>query len=152
MWHLGRTVSVRPGFYPTIEDADGSSLPCGGCGARRGRLDPDAPRRPGLTGLSVAGLAVVANQGLRGVAIGGVHVEGRWIEGLAVSPIRTRTWDLTGMSVAGYNRIKGEQHGITIGLYNYARSLHGVQLGIINNARNNRGLFRVLPLVNIHMD
>ncbi len=105
-----------------------------------------------MTGLSVAGLAVVSNEGLRGVAIGGVHVEGRWIEGLAISPIRTRTWDLTGVSVAGYNRIKGEQHGLTIGLYNYASGLHGVQLGIINNARNNRGLFRVLPFINVHMD
>jgi hypothetical protein len=30
--------------------------------------------------------------------------------------------------------------------------LHGVQLGLINNARNNRGLLRVLPLVNVHLD
>jgi hypothetical protein len=29
--------------------------------------------------------------------------------------------------------------------------LHGVQLGLLNNARNNRGLLRVLPLVNVHL-
>ncbi|HSD31465.1 MAG TPA: hypothetical protein VLB49_06115 [Gemmatimonadales bacterium] len=105
-----------------------------------------------MTGLAVAGLAVVGGQGLRGVAIGGVHVEGRWIEGLAISPIRTRTWDMTGVSIAGYNRIKGGQRGLTIGIYNYAKQLHGVQLGLINNARNNRGILRVLPLINVHLD
>jgi hypothetical protein len=78
-------------------------------------------------------------------------VEGSSIRGLAISPIRTRTWDLRGVSVAGYNRIKGEQHGLTVGIYNYAKRLHGVQLGLINNARNNRGLLRVLPLVNVHL-
>jgi hypothetical protein len=99
----------------------------------------------------LGGLAVVGSQELRGVAIGGVHVEGSSIRGLAISPIRTRTWDLRGVSVAGYNRIKGDQFGLAIGLYNYAKRLHGVQLGLINNARNNRGLLRVLPLVNVHL-
>jgi hypothetical protein len=96
-------------------------------------------------------LAVVGNEGLVGVGIGGLHVEGRWIHGLAVSPIRTRTWELRGVSIAGYNRMQGDQFGLTIGLYNYAKRLHGVQLGLINNARNNRGLLRVLPLVNVHL-
>lgn len=104
-----------------------------------------------LTGLGVAGLAVVGGGGIEGVAIGGVHVEGPWITGLAVSPIRTRTWNLHGVSIAGYNRIKGDQFGLSIGLYNYARRLHGVQLGLINNARNNHGLLRVLPFVNVHL-
>jgi hypothetical protein len=85
-------------------------------------------------------------------AIGGVHVEGGGIRGLAVSPIRIRTWELRGVSIAGYNRIKGDQFGLAIGLYNYAKRLRGVQLGLINNARNNRGLLRVLPLVNVHLD
>jgi len=48
--------------------------------------------------------------------------------------------------------MKGDQFGLAIGVYNYAKRLHGVQLGLINNARNNRGLFRVLPLVNVHLD
>jgi hypothetical protein len=81
-----------------------------------------------------------------------VHVEAPLIEGLAVSAIRTRTWDMRGVSIAGYNRMKGDQFGLAIGVYNYAKRLHGVQLGLINNARNNRGLLRVLPLVNMHLD
>ena len=78
-------------------------------------------------------------------------MEGASINGVVISPVRTRTWDLHGPSVAGYNRIKGDQFGLTIGLYNYARRLHGVQFGLINNARNNRGLLRILPLVNVHL-
>jgi hypothetical protein len=104
-----------------------------------------------MTGLAVGGLAVVGDEGLVGVAVGGLHVEGRWIHGLAISPIRTRTWEMRGVSIAGYNRMKGDQFGLAIGLYNYAKRLHGVQLGLINNARNNKGLLRVLPIINVHL-
>src|SRR5262249_7902315 len=105
-----------------------------------------------MIGLAIGGLAVVGNDGITGVGIGGAHVEGRWIHGLAISPIRTRTWEMRGVSIAGYNRMKGDQFGLAIGVYNYAKRLHGVQLGLINNARNNKGLLRVLPLVNIHLN
>lgn len=39
-----------------------------------------------------------------------------------------------------------------VGLVNNAHALHGVQLGLVNIARNNRGLARVLPVVNVHLD
>lgn len=105
-----------------------------------------------ISGLAVGGLAVVGSDGLVGVGIGGAHGVAQWIHGLAISPIRTRTWEMRGVSIAGYNRMKSDQFGLAIGVYNYARRLHGVQLGLINNARNNRGWRRVLPLFNVHLD
>ena len=33
---------------------------------------------------------------------------------------------------------------------NIAHRLNGVQVGLVNYAGNNRGLFRCLPLVNVH--
>ena len=55
------------------------------------------------------------------------------------------------MSVSAYNRVRGVQTGISIGLLNYARELHGFQVGLINIARNNASPFRVLPLLNAHL-
>jgi len=105
-----------------------------------------------LVGVGASVGAVVADPGVRGFALAGYHVEGaHWIRGFAGSVIWNRAVDLTGVAVGGYNCINGEQHGLTIGLYNYARSLHGVQLGLLNNARNNKGIWRVLPLLNVHL-
>jgi hypothetical protein len=52
--------------------------------------------------------------------------------------------------VGAYNRVRGRQTGLTIGIVNYARELHGFQLGLINIAGNNRGLAKILPIVNAH--
>jgi hypothetical protein len=57
-----------------------------------------------------------------------------------------------GISISAFNRIRGEQHGLAIGLVNYARELHGLQLGLVNIAANNPGWTRVLPLANAHFD
>jgi hypothetical protein len=43
------------------------------------------------------------------------------------------------------------QHGLTIGIFNYARELHGVQIGVLNYAGNNRGIFRMTPIFNAHL-
>lgn len=59
---------------------------------------------------------------------------------------------LSGVSISAYNRVIAVQRGLTIGLLNYARELHGFQVGVVNVAGNNRGLARVLPLVNFHPD
>jgi hypothetical protein len=50
--------------------------------------------------------------------------------------------------LAGFNNISGDQHGLTIGLVNYARELHGVQVGLINIS-DNGGSRRVLPLLSV---
>ncbi len=59
---------------------------------------------------------------------------------------------LTGVSVSAFNRVLGEQHGLAIGIFNYASSLHGVQIGVLNWAGNNPPAARLLPVVNAHFD
>lgn len=53
--------------------------------------------------------------------------------------------EFTGLSVSSFNQIKGAQHGLAIGIMNFAEELHRVQLGLINIARNNPSGARVLP-------
>jgi hypothetical protein len=103
------------------------------------------------------GAAVLAHR-ITGVAAGGVV--GLWrmgppeqdedrLHGIAAA-ILTETTDLTGFSVAAWNQVRGVQRGVTIGLSNQAAELHGIQIGILNTAGNNRGMFRMLPIVNAH--
>jgi hypothetical protein len=89
-----------------------------------------------LTGLGLAGLAVVADEGVRGMAVAGYSVDTRSIAGLSVSP---------------YNRVRGPQRGLAIGLYNSAYELHGIQIGVINRAKNNNAPFKILPILNVHL-
>jgi hypothetical protein len=56
---------------------------------------------------------------------------------------------LQGVGVSAFNRVLGEQRGLTIGLLNIANELHGLQVGVINIARNKES-FSVLPLLNYH--
>ena len=89
-----------------------------------------------FTGLGVGGLAVVANDELRGVAVAGYSVD---------------THRLTGLSISAYNRVRGPQRGLTIGLYNSADALHGIQIGVVNRAKNNKAPFKILPVLNVHL-
>jgi hypothetical protein len=59
---------------------------------------------------------------------------------------------LRGLAVGSFNQLKGTQHGLAIGIVNYAEELHGVQVGLLNIARNNSSGTRVLPIVNVHRD
>ncbi len=74
------------------------------------------------------------------------------MRGLVIPVAWLRAQDLRGVSPGAYNRIVGTQRGLTIGLLNYARALHGVQLGVLNIAGSHRGLARVLPVLNLHLD
>jgi len=62
------------------------------------------------------------------------------------------TWlnTLTGFAASVFNQVKGTQHGLTLGIFNFAHELHGVQVGILNYAGNNTGIAKLLPLVNAH--
>jgi hypothetical protein len=119
-------------------------------------------------GLAIAGVGVVANQGIHGYALGGAgviakggtitggavtlyKVEARAIHGFSVAGLYLKTWDLTGLGIGAYNRVRRTQVGLTIGLLNVARELHGVQLGLINIAKNNKAPFRVLPILNLNL-
>jgi hypothetical protein len=53
-----------------------------------------------------------------------------------------------GGAIAPVSNIRGAQHGLTIGLWNYARELHGAQVGLINIS-DNAGKRRVLPLISV---
>ena len=53
-----------------------------------------------------------------------------------------------GGALSAVNNVRGEQHGLTIGLFNYARELHGAQFGLINIS-DNGGNRRVLPIISV---
>lgn len=104
-----------------------------------------------ITGLTIAGLAAGAPI-VRGVLIAGAAAGGSNVTGAMIAPlyVRIANGQFTGGSISAVNDVRGELHGITIGIFNYARSLHGVQLGLLNMAGNNHGLARILPLLNFH--
>src|SRR5690606_15687214 len=92
--------------------------------------------------------AVESSDRIRGLAFGGYRVRARGIEGLSLSVAMTRTDDLTGGAVGAYNKVRGGQRGISIGIFNTAEELRGVQIGLLNHAANNPPPFRWLPLIN----
>lgn len=120
-----------------------------------------------LGGVNVGGLAVVGIESIYGlsVTLGQINSEDE-IWGLSVSGYKTETFNFTGanftiawteiqelngFSFAAYNRIYGEQNGLTIGIVNYAKNLSGIQIGLINIAGNNEGIFKILPFVNANL-
>lgn len=103
-----------------------------------------------LRGLSVGGIGVGAPR-IRGVVIGGIGSGGNDVHAIALSGAYFKVGDngrFDGGSLAAVNRIDGAQHGLTIGLFNYAAELHGAQLGLIN-VSDNGGNRRILPLLSI---
>jgi len=121
-----------------------------------------------LRGLSLAGVAVGAGGSIEGVAIAalvgaprirgavaGLAAGGRDVAGLVVAPAYFDVMPdgrMTGVSVSAFNRIRGEQLGLAIGILNYTSSLHGVQIGLVNWAGNNPSGLKLLPIVNAHLD
>jgi len=119
----------------------------------------------GMTGLQVAGVGIGSGGRLKGISIAGVGVGapriegfvaaaaagGREVTGVVLAPVFFRIEDdgeLHGAALSAYNRIRGTQRGVTIGIVNYARRLDGVQFGLVNIVRENPDGRRVLPLVN----
>jgi hypothetical protein len=103
------------------------------------------------TGITIGGLAAGAPI-VHGILVAGLATGGVNVTGAMIAPLYTRiaNGQLTGGSIGAVNDVRGELHGITIGIFNYARTLHGVQLGLLNIAGNNHGLARILPLLNVH--
>ncbi len=119
-----------------------------------------------ITGVVIGGIGAGFGGTLRGLGIGGVGVGGQRIRGIAIGGIGVGGEDLKGgfatlgvlkvenngrfqgIGVAGFSQIKGEHHGLTISVVNYARDLRGVQIGLINIAKSNSKATRVLPLFN----
>jgi hypothetical protein len=123
-----------------------------------------------ITGVTIGGFGAGAGGTLRGLAIGGfgagaptvralvlslIAAGGHDVEGGILAPVYFKVTDdrgapgrMKGVSVSAYNRIKGDQFGLSIGLLNYAWELHGWQIGVLNYARNNPKGLRLLPLFN----
>lgn len=103
-----------------------------------------------IKGLSIGGVGVGAPS-LKGVAIAGIGAGGENVHAIVLTPgyfkvdARGR---FDGGALASVNNVKGAQHGLTIGLFNYARELHGAQLGIIN-VSDNDGHRRILPIASV---
>jgi hypothetical protein len=139
---------------------DFTGIGCGLLGAGAGH---DA------TGVLIGGLGVGAGGTLRGVAVGGLGagapevrgvlagllgVGGRHITGatLALGMVKVvEEGSLTGLSLSAVNWIEGSQHGLSIGLVNYARRLQGVQIGLVNVVSDSKGWSRILPLINCRL-
>lgn len=121
-----------------------------------------------LKGVAVSGIGAGAGESLKGIAIAGVAAGAPRVVGAIISPVAgardargvfiapayfriTDGGSFTGFSASAFNHIKGSQHGLAIGIFNYARSLHGLQIGVLNYAGNNRKGLRLLPIFNAHL-
>jgi len=100
-------------------------------------------------GIGIGGLGVGADT-LHGIVFAGLGCGADEMRGLAVGGLCVRAGELSGAGVSAYTRVRGTQHGITIGLVNIAHALHGVQLGVVNYAGNNPAPFKVLPVINVN--
>jgi hypothetical protein len=106
-----------------------------------------------LQGITIAGL-VAGSHSVGGLAIAPV-IRGMKVKGIIIAPawltIGKRNSEdgvFTGLGVSAFNRIKGEQKGVTIGVVNYAKKIHGVQFGLLNIVKENPKGLRVLPFFN----
>jgi hypothetical protein len=71
---------------------------------------------------------------------------------IAPAYFRIERGTFTGVSASAFNHIKGRQHGLTIGVFNYAHHLDGLQLGVLNYVRANPAPFKLLPVINVGRD
>jgi hypothetical protein len=119
-----------------------------------------------VTGLMIGGVGVGSGGMIHGLAIGGAGVGAPRIKGLAIGGLGVGGVDVKAIVLtAGYfkidehgrfdgtalgsvNNVQGAQHGLTIGLFNYAHELRGAQIGLIN-VSDNGGSRRVLPLLSV---
>jgi hypothetical protein len=123
----------------TAKDATG--LLIGGIGVGSGGT---------VKGLSIGGVGVGA-PAIKGVAIGGAGVGGVDIHAIVLTAGYFKIENdgrFDGAAIAAVSNIKGAQHGLTIGLFNYARELHGAQIGLINIS-DNGGARRVFPVLSV---
>ena len=132
---------IAIGGLGTVANRDVAGLAVAGLGTVANR---------NITGVGVAGLGVAANGAMRGIGIGGLGtVANGSITGVAGYSVDSRSF--AGLSVSPYNRVRGVQRGLAIGLYNSAYELHGIQIGVINRAKNNKAPFKILPILNLHL-
>ena len=118
-----------------------------------------------VTGVSFGGFGVGSGGTIRGLAmaLGGVGAPkitgltisaaagGENVHAIVLAPAYftvSNDGSFNGFSLSAYNRVRGAQSGLTIGIVNYARELHGAQVGVLNISDND-GRRRVLPIVSV---
>ena len=100
--------------------------------------------------MSIGGVGVGA-PGITGVALSPIAAGGLNVRAIVISGLYFKIEDagrFDGGALSAVSYIKGAQHGLTIGLFNYARELHGAQVGILNISDND-GHRRVLPVLSV---
>jgi hypothetical protein len=117
-----------------------------------------------ITGIALSGLGTAAGSIFTGIGVAGIIVTSGELRGGFAAPVVSAidahgiifapalfkvqpNGSLTGVSVSAVNAVRGSQHGLTIGIVNYARSLRGAQIGLINIVQN-AGSHKVLPFFN----
>jgi hypothetical protein len=115
-----------------------------------------------MHGISISGLGTGVGGTAHGASIAGLGLGLMRAEILAVAPVVVVTSakalivaplmfrakdDATGVFIGAVNSVTGKQHGLSIGVLNYARTLSGVQIGVLNIVADGKGP-KVLPVVN----
>jgi len=118
-----------------------------------------------MTGVSLSGVAAGAGGTLRGIHAAGIGIGATNVRGIILSGFAAGGHDVyalsmapgyfkidhdgrqRGVSIAAFNRIRGVQEGLTIGIVNWTRQLEGIQIGLINGAGNKKRM-RWMPFVN----
>ncbi len=130
-----------------------------------------------LKGINIAGIGLGAGAEVSGLAIAGVGVASPKLnaiviapaaatmeaKGLMVTPVYLQVggskarWSdsgesagstFKGIAISAYNNIRGEQKGLSIGVFNYADHQKGFQLGLLNYVKDNPKGLRLLPIFN----
>ena len=105
-----------------------------------------------VTGIVVGGLGCGAGGSVTGVTVAGLGcgAGGDFTGGaLALGTVQTSEESrFTGLSVSAFNRHRGHQSGLALGIVNLAETLYGVQIGLVNIVQSREDWSKVLPLVN----
>ena len=104
--------------------------------------------RENITGVSISVGMVRSDEGITGVTVGAYRLKAPLITGANVSVAWTESTELTGVTVAAYNRTYDVQRGLIIGIFNHTENLLGVQIGLLNYVENNPSWARILPFIN----
>lgn len=118
-----------------------------------------------FTGVSLSGIATGAGGTLKGLHMAGIAVGASTVRGIILSGFAAGGQDVKafsfapgyfyideggvqqGVSISAFNRIKGSQEGLTIGIVNWARHLDGLQIGLLNFA-GNKSRMKWMPIAN----
>jgi len=152
----GRVSGITIGGFGAGAGGDVAGLTIGGFGAGAGG---------DIDGITLAGFGAGSGGTIRGYAFAGFGVGaprirgvvtasaagGQDVEGLIIAPLYFKIENdgrVKGITVSAINHVKGDQFGLSLGLFNYAWDVHGWQIGVLNYAGNNRKGLRLLPLFN----